>query len=275
MSEQSDSQVAERDWARTRFREYLLGRLDMEESERLTTAVALLPGLVDDLEEAEEELIETYLNNRLRGDDQIQFERQYVHGNDEDNKGKLRLQQALRSPELKSHLKLPDPVPVRVRRGIVLGLAALAASVAAIVLAVLYQQQSQQLATALAKLKSQEAPIRQPRTPQPAPEERAGLPPIDGVRLPAGAAGTIIINVASQPRNLIWTPVPDYRSQYRIRVYASSGEERTSPLLTPKDNAVEYSLDNPSTLVLPLDVFVLGPSGTGEKALAHYVLAKP
>lgn len=281
MSTQSGDERTERDWATAHFREYLLGRLNLDDAERLTTSVALLPGLIDDLEYAEEELIEAYLDARLAGDDRLHFEREYVRRNDQENWAKLRLHQALRSPELRRELA-PLPVPerpalVRMPPVRVLGWVAVAASLAAIVLGTLYLQQSWQLAEALAALKLHQGPLQPgPRVPRSVPptnlEQPAGLEPDGGLILPAPVAGTATVRVSGQPTRLTWSHVSDYRKRYRFRVYAANGEEITSPLVTPRDNAIAFS---PGQLPLPWDVFISAANEGGAKVLAHYVLVKP
>ncbi len=288
MREPSANQVREKQWAEAHFREYLLGLLTPDEDERLTTAVALTPGLVDDLEEAEEDLIETYLDGGLAGDDRQRFEAQYIQGPDLENRAKLRLHRELRSPQHRRELKLEPDRPARAPRAGIWAwrLLAVAASAMAIVFGVLLAQQSRQLATALAALRNRPAPapLRGPEAPRKeqaksnpndrrTPEEQpAGSNPSEGILLPQ-ASGTATVQIAVPPVRLIWA-VPDYRHQYRFRIYTSSGRELTSPALTPRDNAVEYSPDNPRELILPWDVFVLGPAGTDERVLVHYILTR-
>jgi hypothetical protein len=273
---------AEREWAVSHLPEYLLGRLDIDQTERLGTAVALLPGLLEDVEEAEEELIEQYLDDHLSSEDRVHFERQYVNGDDLENQDKLRLHQALRSSELRRELEPAPPLPVRLTRPRMLTLVAAAACLVAVVFAALYHHESRRLGEALAALKRRPAPVQ--RGPQGPPgglpgggdfEQPAGIEPDGGLVLPAALSGSTTVRVAGQPARLIWPGVPDYRKQYRIRIDAASGEEKTSALLTPRDNAIAFSPGQTEKMPLPWDVFVLTANDAGAKILAHYLLVKP
>lgn len=261
-----------RNWANQNFREYLLGRLSMDDTERLTTAVALIPGLVDDLEDAEEELIESYLDSRMPAGDRESFEAQYARGTDPECAAKFRLQQELRGPELARLLEPARPVIVPNRSARLWRIAAVAAAVVAIVLAVLYGVRVNRLAGELEALKSRPvpAPQRGPQPPEPQ-EQPAGLTPDGGLILPAASA-TAVLQTPKPPGALIWSPVPDYRTRYVMRVDSASGEERTSDPLTPKDNQVQFAPADAAALTLPWDVFVLSAPGKDQKVLGHYIL---
>jgi len=277
MDEHSQDEVKEVDWAKAHFREYLLGRLSLDETERVATAVALIPGLVDEMEDTEEDLIEAYLEQSLPGAERAEFEAQYVHGADPESRAKFRLHEELRSPELKRIMEPAGPIPISAPRpNSAWRLMAVAASVVALFFLLLYVQRSRELSTVVTALKSRpnasEETKSSPQRSRGPVEQTAGSNPSEGLSLPP-VSTTTTIPMASPPSRLIWS-VPDYRSQYRIRVYTANAQERTSPPLTPKDNAVEYSPGSPQTLMLPWDVFVLGPLGKDEKVLAHYVLTK-
>jgi hypothetical protein len=105
-------------------------------------------------------------------------------------------------------------------------------------------------------------------------EQQAGISAQGGLNLAAGDSGKIL-RVPSAPDRLIWSPVPDYRAQYRVRVDSSSGgQEQSSSLLTPKDNSIEYAPDRSAPLPLPWDVSILTPEGAHEKIVARYTLIK-
>jgi hypothetical protein len=265
-----DDPAAERDWAKPRFREYLLGSFSQDETYRMASALALISGLMDELEDVETQLIENYLDGKLPEPELRQFETQYVHTREEHQLGKLKLREALRSPEVARVLEPPKPVLIpRTSPG--LRLATAAAVVAAFLFGSLYYIKSRELDSLIADL-NRRPRIQRPDNPP--PEQPAGNT-IDGLILSPGASGTTTVTVSNPPARLMWTPVPDYRASYRIRIYAATGEEQTSPSLTPKDNTIDYAPDHASALTLPWDVFILTPNAGGERALAHYVIRKP
>ena len=249
-------ETAERAWASARFYEYLLGKLDAGGSERMAEAVAVVPGLIDELDAEEERLIDHFLDDRLSPADRELFEAKYVHGDDEDHLAAFRLRQALRSPEMKQLLEPRKPVLVRPSAWAPL---AIAASADAAVFAALYVHQSRQLDTAIAALKSfQRQPTEQP----------AGQTPGEAVTL----AGTSAIHVQNPPTALRWN-VPDYRVQYRMRIYAAGGDPVTSLLRTPRDNAISFAPDRPETRPLPWQIFIL--PAAGENVIAHFAIVRP
>jgi hypothetical protein len=265
---------AERAWAIARFREYLLGRLNADDNERLTMDVAVYSGLVDDLEDTESDLIDQYLDSRLSSDEQGQFERQYVHTNDLDNQDKLQLQRALRSKEVERLVEASRPSPIpRPRLAAWSLVAASAALIAVGVFAGIYYFKSRELAAALAELRVKQAPP--PIGQQNPQEQQAGSSSPEGLVLSARISGTGTVYVAAPPERLIWTPVLDYRASYRFRIYSSDGSEITSPPVTPRNNAIDYPVENSSSLPLPWDIFVLSGDTASERVLAHYVIRKP
>ena len=271
MSELSASSASERHWARSHFRLYLLRRLDEAGEERLHAALPLVPGLVDDLRDAEERLIQGWLDGELDPHDGADFERYYVNGT-ESNRIKLKLHRSLRLPEarLAGEPTRTSAAPLPVRRPI--ARAWVAATVAATILMCVFGWLWFRTTRQNSRLRDELARLQSPRT-MPV-EQPAGASPDGGLLLPASGS-EIRLTVSTAPSRLIWSPVPDYRSQYRIRVRSSGGRESTSPPLTPRENAVEYALDHASQLPLPWDVSVLGPGGPGGKVLAHYTLVEP
>jgi hypothetical protein len=258
MNDSYDESV-ERTWARPRFREYLLGHLDETESERMEEAVAVISGLIDELQLGEERLIDEYLDGKLDGVDREYFKTQYLDGADQDNHAAFRLREAMRSPEMK---KLIEPVrPFRARPS-VWAPVAIAASAAAVAFGTLYLHQSHELEKAVATLKSLEGGTRQPV------EQPAGQSPQEAVTL----SGAETVHVANPPATLIWTTVPDYRVQYRMRLYFTGSDVITSPLLTPRDNAITFSPEHSETHTLPWHVFIL--PAVGDTVIAHFVLVK-
>jgi hypothetical protein len=300
MSELFDD-AAEPEWAAARFRPYLLGQLELDDAQRVATAVALIPGFIDQLDQFEEDLIEAYLDLRLGPVEKTAFETEYERGADAEKLAKLRLHEALRSPELRQLIRSAQPEPEQPERPQTEAVpserdalksriprrpfwswqtAALgAACAAAIMLAALYQNQSQKLNDALTKLNPKQAPPASIAEPPAAVEQPAGVTSTGGLVLPP-ASGTV--QTEKPPSSVIYSPVPDYRQQYEIRIYAASGQVASSGALVPKDNAVEYSPANAQALALPWDVFVIEPPGNGPpgngppgnqaKMLAHYVL---
>jgi len=287
MSEPSEADSAEGQWAKARFHDYLLHRLDEDAEDRVIAAVATVSGLAYDLADAEESLIRAWLDRQLPAEDREDFLRCYVNG-PEANRAKVKVHQALRTAKFERSSQPPEPVRAPIpfpRRGPARWMAgAVAASLLACLLAaLLYREagQNAQLRTDLAVSRSQSTPRpqtpgpRTPRSPQTPVEQPAGMSPEAGLTLAAGDSGKTFA-VAAAPGRLIWSPVPDYRSQYRIRVSSpASGREQTSSRLTPQDNSIEYALDAASPLPLPWDVTILGPDGAHERALAHYTLVKP
>lgn len=269
----ANDESSERSWAKGRFRQYLLGKLDKAESERVSADVAVYPGLIDDLDDVESGLINEYLDRRLSPEESSQFESQYVHTDDLDNQGKLQLQKALRSKEVQALVGEPQPMRRPRPRLEILSLAVAAAAVIALVaLGGLYYLQSRELATALAELRA-----RQPRQgpQQNQQEQQAGQSSPEGLTLSARIAGTGTATVSAPPARLIWTPVPDYQQRYRFRIYSSEGGVITSPPLDARNNAIEYPLENPASHPLPWDVFVLTGDTATERAVAHYIVRKP
>jgi hypothetical protein len=199
------------------------------------------------------------------------FEAQYLHGRDSESLAKLRLHQALRSPELKERLEPARVAPARRPFLLSWRVAAVAASLAALVFATLYGIESHRLAGLLAAANSKRIIVPGHAEQEPPVEQPAGLTPSGGLVLPP-SSGELTLRVGKPPSSLTWTSVPDYRDQYRIRIDASSGQEISSGPLTPKDNAVEYAPADPAALTLPWDVFVLAPAGKAERVLAHYIL---
>jgi len=264
----------EREWVKPRFRDYVLGRLSDDDTERLTGAVAIYAGLIDQLDDAEGELIDAYLDHQLSSEEQDHFERQYVHTRDLDNRAKLELQRALRSQDAhRAEARQPSPgrTLFALPRPVTIG-AAVAAAVLIAVFAGLYYAKSRQLAVALAELKSKQT-VPVPRNDIP-PERPAGSSTPDGLILSARISGTGTVAVAAPPSRLIWAPVPDYRERYRFRIYSAGGAVANSAALAPKNDAIAYDIENPAALTLPWDVFVLNASGGSERALAHYVIRK-
>jgi len=295
MGDASSYQVSEREWALPRFRDHLLGRLADADDERLTTAVVLVEGLGHDLDDAEQVLIDEYLDGRLRADEVERFRQLYERG-DEDNRAKLMLQRALRSPDFATQ---PRPAERRVdmwrSRNSLLVLATAASLMIATTLAIFYVRQNRELTDTLATVRS----LRQTKTPpgrvepsrgpieakdggtkvppktngkQPPVEQLAGESGDGATILQAGAPSGSTFFVSAPPRRLMWTPVPDYQSQYRIRVRPAAGDEETSEPLDSKNTAVEFQLMNPDSLVLPWEVIVL--SGDDKDVLARYTIAR-
>jgi len=274
MNEPVRNDAVERQWAKEHFRSYLLGQLNEDDTERLTMAVAIYSGLVDDLEDVESELIDAYLDRRLVADEYESFERQYVHTDVMDNRAKFQVQRALRSKEVERTIRAAAPVPMSsLRRPLALSLlAASAALILAGVLGGLYYTKSRALDQALAELKvKQVRPGPEIETP---PEQPAGSSTPEGLILSAKISGVGSAVVTAPPEHLIWTPVPDYRDLYRFRIYSAGGQEITSPLLNPQNNTITYAVQNSSSLTLPWDVFVLNGATVAEHALAHYVIRR-
>jgi hypothetical protein len=279
MSESSEADSVERQWTQARFHDYLLHRLGEEDEERVIDAIVQIPGLADELEAVEERLIQSWLDRRIAPDDLAEFQRYYVDGT-ETNRAKLAVFQALRTSESQRKAESPRPVrapipfPVRAPAGWAAGVVA-AVLLAGVLGVLLYREagRNAQLRTDLAKLKTKSGPELQ--GPQSTPiEQQAGISPQGGLILAAGDSGKAL-KVPSTPGRLIWSPVPDYRTQYRIRVSSmSGGQEQASSLLAPNDNSVEYALDGSSPLPLPWDVSVLAPDGAHEKIVARYTLVK-
>lgn len=80
MSELPEADSAERQWAQARFHDYLLHRLGEEDGERMIDAVVQIPGVADELDSAEEGLIQLWLDRRISPDDLEAFQRYYVNG---------------------------------------------------------------------------------------------------------------------------------------------------------------------------------------------------
>jgi hypothetical protein len=279
MSDLSERDSLERQWAQTRFRNYLLHRLTEEDEERILDAVVRLPGLADELEDAEERLIELWLDGRMAPDDHEEFQRYYVNGT-ETNRARLAVFQALRTAqsqrrdESPRRVKAPIPFPGRAQAGWAAGVVA-AVLLACVLGMLLYREagQNARLRTDLAKLRSNPLSGQQRQQTLPT-EQQAGMSSQGGLNLAPGDSGKLL-RIPSLPSRLIWNPVPDYRAQYRIRVSSSSGgQEQVSPLLTPRDNSVEYAPDQSSPMPLPWDIAVLTPDGGHEKVVARYTLAK-
>ncbi|HLJ51204.1 MAG TPA: hypothetical protein VKU01_34585 [Bryobacteraceae bacterium] len=268
MSQPLEDDLNKRRWAEARFRRFFLGQLDLDEAERVAVAAALIPGLSLDMGAAEEELIEQYLDHRLPPDENTAFEAQYLNGWDPDNRAKLRMRQAVRSPQVQQVLHPAKIRPSPLRRQPILGwrTVALAASIVAVIFATLYVVDSHRFDSLLAMFRGRGASGPQKSNL----EQPAGLTASGGLILPA-ASGGLNLRLGKAPQSLAWI-VPDYQRQYRLRIDAASGQEIVSEPLTPKDNAIEYSPPNVSALALPWDIFVLGPVGAGQKILAHYTL---
>lgn len=257
-------EFAEREWAKVRFTEYLLGRLDPEDTERFTMAVAVYSGLIDDLEDAEAELIRRYLDNGLSGEERSRFEAQYVHTGNLDRRAKLGVERALRSSQAGQAVRAMPRERPRLR---LVSSVAAAALIAAVVFGVLYYLKSRELVEVLTRLHAPQTPLTPPNeTPR---EQPAGSSSPEGLLLSARIAGTGIVTASDPPPRLTWTPVPDYRARYRFRIYAG-GREISSEPLAPKNNAIEYAVPNPPAL--PWDIFVLGENG---RTFAHYIVRKP
>ena len=281
--------TSETGWARENFRPYLFHRLSEEDEERLHSGLALTPELNDELDDAEAGLIREGLSGKLAGQDHEDFERFYVKGAESD-RIKVKLERCLRLPEAQEPVSQAPIVPFS--RPIPVSFYALAA--AAVVLmcvggVALYRESRhiRQLESELTNLKSELAARQKQGGTNPNPEranqepdkrkkpeeQKAGETTSGGVELPAKSSGARLV-VSSVPSRLIWRPVPDYRADYRIRIRAANGLERTSPLLTPRDFAVEYQPENAAALPFPWEVLVLGPSGQ-ESEIARYTLVNP
>ncbi|MGA2601276.1 MAG: hypothetical protein ABSH09_30295 [Bryobacteraceae bacterium] len=268
MSELSASELAEKEWAKAHFRDFLLHRLDLSGEDRVMEAIALIPGLAYDLDEAEGNLIEEWIDGHMPAYEIEIFERHYVNGT-VDNLAKVRVYQALRSPELKKLGEEAEPKVVPIRRPFPRSSILIAAAAAVLVLfSVLQYTQYLQIASLkieLAKLRNQPGPANV--------EQQAGMTPDGGLPLDAGDSGKTL-SVPTTPVRLSWSLVPDYRGQYRIRVGAAGGREQTSPLLTPANNSVAYTLNDPAALALPWQVTILAVKGAEERVLARYTIVK-
>ncbi len=290
--------ATEREWAAARFRPYLLGQLELDDAERVATAVALIPGFVDQLDQFEEDLIEAYLDRRLGQVEKTAFQAEYERGSDAEKLAKLRLHEALRSSELKQLIQpeaaAPEPAlsepaepewnAPKSRDGRrpfwswQTAAPALACSSGDPAGRCVPKPIAKKLERRFDEISPKQAPASVTEPPA-AVEQPAGVTSTGGLVLPP-ASGTV--QTEKPPSSVIYSPVPDYRQQYEIRIYAASGQVESSGALVPKDNAVEYSPANAPALALPWDVFVIelpgieppgnGPPGNQAKVLAHYVL---
>jgi hypothetical protein len=261
----------------------------------LTMAVALLPGLADDLDDVEEELIEEYLDKKLSARDLAGFQSQYVEG-DQENRGKLAVQEMLRRPEAIPDFEVqPETAiaasspPLRSASPRLAWTLAVAASIAAVAFGSLFFNQSRQLNKALADLRTQhekknalepephdarkEGPVITPKGPAAPQEQAAGFPSGDGLTLRAGASPGKTVAVATAPRRLIWAPVPDDHAEYRIEVRSANGATESSLLIDPRDGAIAYQIVDPAALELPWQVLITG-SPDNSKILGSYKVAK-
>jgi hypothetical protein len=288
MSKQSVGDAGERQWAKAHFHDYLLHRLGPEEEDRVIAALATIPGLADDLEAAEEGLIETWLERRLAAGDLREFERWYVNGS-EAARAKLEVHRALRSAQLRREFRPVRPAPIRMpsrpHRPVAWAAAIAASLLAGVSTLFLYQQvrQNSRMESELAELRTQpNAAFGRALVPEPQERRNPGrqaaqqASPVlrEGFMLAANESGTAY-TVAAAPGRLIWSPAPDDRSPYLIRVRSANGHEQTSPPLTPRDGAVEYPLARNVRLPLPWTVLILRAGGDREEVLAQYTLGRP
>jgi hypothetical protein len=279
----SESPEAARQWAQARFHDYLLHRLSEDEEERVIGALVQIPGLAQGLTDAEERLIQSWIAQQLPAEDREAFQRYYVEGS-EANRSKVSVYRALHAGRadrrLRPSAQAPIPFPSRVPARWIAGAAA--ASLLAGCLAVfLYMEarENSRLRSDLARLSRQ--PPTGPSGPrgssggQQPPEQPAGLNPQGGLTLDPSDSGRRLA-IAAIPDRLIWSPVPDYRAQYRIRVTSSAtGLEQTSALLTPQDNAIDYQPERSGAMPLPWEVSILRPAGANHTVVARYTLVKP
>jgi len=242
-------------WARDHFHPYLLLRLNEDDDERMHDALARAPSLADELEDAEEALMDEWIDCRMNDADRADFERIYVSGA-EFNRAKLVTRKMLRLPAA-----AVQPAPRSEWRVRPLVWVAACALVMAGVFSLLWYRHTQNRAQVV------QAPPSVHRVEERPAGETAG----DAFRLPAGTSDQTL-TVAAAPRGLVWGPVPDYRIRYRLHIQSKDGE-RLSPWLDSHANDISFEIPETQRLTLPWRVSVL--SERGGQPLVSFTLTRP